>query len=219
MHTNQISAQAVPAWPKSALRIAFGGVWAIDAALKWLPGFKDSYKTTIQAMAMGQPDGLRWWFDFWIRLMQNHATFFWGLVAVIETLIALALLSGFARKATYLASAVFSLLVWMVPEGFGGPYAAGASDIGTSIIYVLVFTALLALAYYAGPDRYSADYHIERKVSWWWRVAEVRRPIPDPAADPVQPNPIRAGFREGHTTNGRHAAARRSHASVRDNEF
>lgn len=31
-----------PAWPKDALRIAFGVIWAIDASLKWLPGFKES---------------------------------------------------------------------------------------------------------------------------------------------------------------------------------
>jgi nitrite reductase (NO-forming) len=169
---------ALAAWPKSALRIAFGVIWAIDATFKWLPGFKDSYKSTIAGMATGQPDGLRWWFDFWIRLMANHATIFWFLVAVIETLIALALLSGFARKATYIASALFSLLVWMIPEGFGGPYMSGASDIGTSIIYVVVFAGLLTLAYYTGPDPYSVDHHIEKTVDWWWRVAEVRRPVP-----------------------------------------
>ena len=97
--------RALAAWPMSALRIAFGVVWAVDAALKWLPGFKDGYKATVEGIAAGQPDGLRWWFDFWAALMGSHATFFWALVAVIETLIALALLSGFARKATYIAAA------------------------------------------------------------------------------------------------------------------
>lgn len=61
-------------------------------------------------------------------------------------------------------------------EGFGGPYTSGASDIGTAIIYAVVFTALLALSYYAGPSRYSADYYIEKNLSWWWKVAEMRRP-------------------------------------------
>ncbi len=44
---------------------------------------------------------------------------------------------------------------------------------------------LLALSYYAGPARYSADYYLEKKISWWWKVAEVRRPVqeqPVPAA-------------------------------------
>jgi hypothetical protein len=34
---------------------------------------------------------------------------------------------------------VFSLLIWSVAEGFGGPHTSGATDIGTSVIYVVVF--------------------------------------------------------------------------------
>jgi nitrite reductase (NO-forming) len=124
----------------------------------------------------GQPSWLRWWFDFWINLQHPAITFFWALVATCETLIALALISGFARKVTYLAAIVFSLLIWSTAEGFGGPYTSGASDIGTAIIYAVVFAGLLALSYYAGPARYSADYYLEKKITWWWRVAELRRP-------------------------------------------
>jgi nitrite reductase (NO-forming) len=105
-----------------------------------------------------------------------HAGFFAYLIAVIETLIAAALIFGFARKATYFSAAVFSLLIWTTAEGFGGPYTSGATDIGTSIIYVLMFAGLATLAYYAGVARYSADHYIEKRVSWWWRVAEMRRP-------------------------------------------
>jgi nitrite reductase (NO-forming) len=118
------------------------------------------------------------WFDFWIRFQHPQATFVAYLAAVIETLIALALIAGFARKITYSAAIVFSLLIWGTAEGFGGPYTSGASDIGTAVIYALVFAALLTISYYAGPACYSADYYLEQKISWWWRVAEVRRPAP-----------------------------------------
>ena len=100
------------------------------------------------------------------------------LVAVVETLIALALIAGFARKLTYISAIVFSLLIWATAEGFGGPYTAGAADIGTAVIYAVVFAGLLTLSYYAGPARFSADYYLEKKISWWWRVAETRRPVP-----------------------------------------
>jgi len=73
---------------------------------------------------------------------------------------------------------VFSLLIWGTAEGFGGPYTSGASDIGTAIIYAVVFAGLLMLSYYGGPARYSADYYLEKKISWWWRIAETRRPAP-----------------------------------------
>jgi hypothetical protein len=61
-----------------------------------------------------------------------------------------------------------------------------------------VFAGLLALSYYAGPARYSADYYLEQKISWWWRVAEVRRPVPAVAAPapeaavPVPPGAVPA---------------------------
>jgi hypothetical protein len=46
-----------------------------------------------------------------------------------------------------------------------------------------LFSALLALSYYAGQSRSSADYYLEKKISWWWKLAETRRP--DPAEAPV----------------------------------
>jgi nitrite reductase (NO-forming) len=165
-------------WPKDALRISFGIIWLIDAVLKWLPGFRASYMGVIMAGAQGQPGWLKPWFDFWIRFQHPYAMPMAYLVAVLETLIALAPIAGFARKIAYSAAIVFSLLIWATAEGFGGPYTSGASDIGTAIIYAVVFAALLALSYYAGPSRYSADYYIEKKISWWWKVAEMRRPAP-----------------------------------------
>jgi nitrite reductase (NO-forming) len=172
------SGRCVPAWPKDALRVSFGVIWLIDAVLKWLPGFRSGYMDTIMGQADGQPGWLKPWFDFWINLQHPQTVFFAWLVAVIETLIALALIAGFARKTTYIAAIAFSLLIWATAEGFGGPYTSGASDIGTAVIYAVVFAALLALSYYAGPSRYSADYYLEKRISWWWKLAETRRPAP-----------------------------------------
>ncbi len=185
------SGRCTPAWPKDALRITFGVIWLIDAALKWLPGFRSGYMGTIMGEAQGQPGWLQPWFNFWIRFQHPQATLLAYLVAVAETLIALALIAGFARKLTYSAAIVFSVLIWATAEGFGGPYTSGASDIGTAVIYAVVFAALLALSYYAGPSRYSADYYLEQKITWWWKVAETRRPAAaeapaagTPAAEP-----------------------------------
>src|SRR5215469_5117609 len=184
------SGRCAPAWPKDALRIAFGVIWLIDAVLKWLPGFRASYMSTIMAEAQGQPGWLRPWFHFWIRFQHPDAMSLAYLVAVLETLIAVALIAGFARKITYSAAIMFSLLIWATAEGFGGPYTSGASDIGTAVIYAVVFAALLALSYYAGPSRYSADYYLEQKISWWWRVAETRRPVPAEASVATDEAPV-----------------------------
>jgi uncharacterized membrane protein YphA (DoxX/SURF4 family) len=186
--------RCVPAWPKDALRISFGIIWLIDATLKWLPGFRSAYMGVIMGQAQGQPGWLKGWFDFWINLQHPRAMFFAYLVAVTETLIAVALIAGFARKLTYISAALFSLVIWATAEGFGGPYTSGSSDIGTAIIYAVVFAGLLALSYYAGPARYSADYYLEKKIGWWWRVAEMRRPAP---AGPVQAEPAPAELTGG----------------------
>jgi nitrite reductase (NO-forming) len=185
------SGRYASAWPKDALRITFGVIWLIDATLKWLPGFRASYMSTIMGEAQSQPGWLQPWFNFWIRVQHPDAMFLAYLVAVVETLIALALIAGFARKLTYISAIMFSLLIWATAEGFGGPYTSGASDIGTAVIYAVVFAGLLTLSYYAGPARFSADYYLEKKISWWWRVAEMRRPVPAQAtaADPATPRP------------------------------
>lgn len=163
-------------WPKDLLRVAFGVIWLIDATLKWLPGFRANYMATIMGIAKDQPGWLQRWFHFWIDLQHTRVNFFVDLVATVETLIALALIFGFARKVTYLVATLFSLLIWSTAEGFGGPYSSGSSDIGAGIIYAVVFMGLLALSYYAGPARYSVDYYLEQRISWWWKVAELRCP-------------------------------------------
>jgi nitrite reductase (NO-forming) len=184
--------RCAPAWPKDALRISFGIIWLIDATLKWLPGFRSGYMDMIMGQAQGQPGWLKGWFTFWINLQHPQPMFFAYLVAAAETLIAVAVIAGFARKLTYISAAAFSVLIWATAEGFGGPYTSGSADIGTAVIYALVFLGLLALSAYAGPARYSVDYYLEQKISWWSKVAEVRPPVqnvPAPAAAAIIAGP------------------------------
>src|SRR5262249_14894362 len=131
-HSPEASGRGIPMWPKDALRIAFGIIWLIDAVLKWLPGFRSDYMSTIMGQAEGQPGWLRPWFDFRINRHHQTATSFAYLGAVIETLIAVALIIGSPRKPPYLSATAFSFLIWAPGEGFGGPYPPGASDIGTA---------------------------------------------------------------------------------------
>jgi uncharacterized membrane protein YphA (DoxX/SURF4 family) len=163
-------------WPQDAFRIGFGLIWLVDAVLKWLPGFRSTYVSAVTGAAQGQPGWLKWWFDFWVKLQTPRPTFFAYLVAVLETVVALAIVFGFARKLTYIMSAVLGVVIWAVAEGFGGPYGQGASDIGTAIIYAVVSMGLLTLCYYVGASRLSIDFHLEKRISWWWKVAEMRRP-------------------------------------------
>jgi nitrite reductase (NO-forming) len=170
----QLEGTVSKTWPSvasAALRVAFGVIWAVGAALTWSPGFAVHYVGYLHNAAHGQPAWLAGWFAMWIGLVTPHAELFTGLTRIVETAIALALLTGFARKTLYVAGAVFSLLVWSTAEGFGGPYTVGANNMGTAISYVLIFVALIAINTH-GRSPYSLDYLIEKRWPRWRRVAE-----------------------------------------------
>ncbi len=155
----------------AVLRIAFGLMWAINAVFKWLPTFRSTFLNQVQGALDGQPDWLHGWFTFWIQLFSHNPNLFAVLVALSESLIALALIFGLARRTTYLAAALFSLLIWAIPEGFGGPYSASSTDIGTGIVYAIVFLSLYGLDRFAQRSYWSLDNCIVRKFPWWAVVA------------------------------------------------
>ncbi|MFI5268829.1 MAG: multicopper oxidase domain-containing protein, partial [Chloroflexota bacterium] len=157
---------------KSAVRAAFGIVWAIDALMKWEPGFAAHYVGYLQNASHGQPGWLAPWFQFWLAFVTPHAGIFVLATRLVETAIALGLLFGLVRKPVYVLGAIFSLLIWSTANGFGGPYTSGATDVGPALIYVLVFFALIVFSRQEGPSPYSVDYYLERRWPAWQRVAE-----------------------------------------------
>jgi uncharacterized membrane protein YphA (DoxX/SURF4 family) len=155
------------------LRVLFGVVWAIDAYLKWQPSFISGYADDVKSAAQGQPDWLRPWFRLWRHLAASDPRLLAYLTAVIESLIAAALLLGVARRAAYLGGAAWSLAIWVIPEGFGGSFLSGATDIGTAIMYVFLFAALYSLETLpAATGAWTLDRRIERRVAWWHKLAE-----------------------------------------------
>lgn len=165
-------AAPIPLWPKSAVRVAFGVMFAIDAFFKWRIGFHKTFLDVVKEAGDGQPSWLHWWFKFWYDTVQPYPHVWAYSIAVIETLLALALIVGFARKITYILTAVTALGIWAVAEGFGGPYTSTSTDIGAGILYTVVALSLLVLSLQCGPSRYSVDYLLEKRISWWHWVAE-----------------------------------------------
>ena len=155
----------------ATLRIIFGLMWAVDAVFKWQPAFRDGFLDQIKSAGQGQPSWLNSWFHFWSSFLGHNPHLFAVLTAIIESLIAVTLIIGFARRSTYLAAAIFSLLIWSVAEGFGGPYTGSSTDIGTGIIYAVVFFALYGLDRLAVTPRWSADSYLMKKLPWWAVVA------------------------------------------------
>lgn len=153
------------------LRITFGLIWLVDASLKWSPAFFQEYVSILRSAAQGQPKWLQPWFHMWLAFVSPHPAFWALLTALVETLTALGLILGFAQKIGYIVGGLFSLAIWSTAEGFGGPYTPGATDVGTSIIYFLVFVYLGAMQYMEGLPAFSLDRLIIRHWPAWRRVA------------------------------------------------
>jgi uncharacterized membrane protein YphA (DoxX/SURF4 family) len=159
----------------TGLRLTFGVVLMIDAALKWLPGYRDSYLSQLKGVAQGQPGFLHGWFHFWVTLQSGSPSVWADLTGIAETSIALVLLLGVARRPGYLIGAGYMLMVWAVGEGFGGPYSSGATDVGTGVIYTLLFLFLFVYAPSAEHESLSLDQALVARVPSWKRVADFGR--------------------------------------------
>ena len=175
-------------WTGTIVRVLFGVIWAIDAYLKWQPGYRHDYLSMLKMTAQGQPSWLHGWFHFWISLQSGAPLLFATLTGLMETSLALVLLFGVARRAGYAVGVVYSLGLWAVGEGFGGPYMSGTTDIGTGIVYMMMFIALLAFAPPARRERLGLDRALVERWAWWRPLAEphaVDRVAGAPRIEPV----------------------------------
>lgn len=175
MPRNTLRSRVSRAWPGAAtggLRVAFGVIWALSAALTWRAQFAQHYVGYLHNAAAGQPAWLAGWFDMWIGLVTPNAALFIWLTRALETIIAFGLLAGFARKSIYIGGILLSLLVWSTAGGFGGPYTVGATNMGAALAYVLIFVALIGIDNREGRSPYSLDFFIEKRWPQWRYLAE-----------------------------------------------
>ncbi len=157
---------------KVFIRVIFGIVWLIDGILKFQPGMIQAFPQLVQAGGTGQPAWLMPWFTFWFNVVSQNPAFWVYLIGTSELLLGIALILGLARKFSYSMGIILSLLLWSVPEGFGGPYGIGSTDIGTGIIYAFVFLALILINTEFGTSKYSLDSILEKKIGWWRKLSE-----------------------------------------------
>ena len=124
------------------LRIAFGLVWAVDAAFKWQPAFQSGFVKYLTGALDGQPVAVQAWIRFWVDIVKVDPHLFAVIVALGETALALALIFGVFSNLATVGGLLLCVVIWTTAEGLGGPYVAGSTDIGTAIIYIFVFVAL-----------------------------------------------------------------------------
>jgi uncharacterized membrane protein YphA (DoxX/SURF4 family) len=159
---------------KTIVRVIFGAFWAIDGVLKFQPGYVDSFPGSIKDAASGQPSWLGGWFSFWASTTSSNPAFYVYGTGVLEIVLSFCIIVGFSRKPAYTVSLFLSLVIWSVPEGFGGPYGPGSTDIGTGIVYAIVSLLLLLINATFGPSRYSLDFFVEKKWPRWKKIAELK---------------------------------------------
>jgi uncharacterized membrane protein YphA (DoxX/SURF4 family) len=158
---------------RSSVRKLFGLAWGLDGALKLLPQTPFWFSERVLASSIGQPVWLRGWFAFWVQQASANASLDVYAVMGLEFALTFALVAGFLRKTAYVGGIALSLLIWAVPEGFGGPYGPGTFDIGVGIVYAFFFLSLLALEASPEANRGTLDAMIERRVPAWSRWAEI----------------------------------------------
>lgn len=150
------------------LRIIFGIIWLIDASFKWSPSFINNLTDYLAQGAEGQPALVQAWVHLWINGVNIDPHFFAIVVAIAETSIAIGLLFGLFTEIAIAGGFAMTLVIWSTAEGFGGPYAAGSTDIGAAIIYALLFIAL-----WLGRSwrHYSLDSYLRQQIHflyWHW---------------------------------------------------
>lgn len=177
---------------KTLFRVLLGVVWLIDGVLKFTSGFVGSFQDNVLNAQANAPSWLSGWYSFWATQAGTNATLIVYTVGALELTLGLALIFGFMRKIAYAGGVILALLIWAVPEGFGGPYQSGAggTDVGTGVIYAVAFLGLILVNATYGPSRYSLDYYIERKFPSWAKIAEFNAPVRDapvarPSVEPV----------------------------------
>lgn len=141
----------------AVLRIVFGVVWAVDAALKWRPDYLGGGVLAHQFGLhhdVGTPV-VRQWIDLWQHVTATAPAGWAVATAVLESLIALGLLTGTLSNVVYVGSALYSFGVWSAAEAFGLPWSApGVTDVGPSAGYILAALLLLACP---GTSLWSVD--------------------------------------------------------------
>lgn len=110
----------------------------------------------ISGVADGQPGPIQAWIKLWVTIVNVNPSLMAYGFAVVETLIAFCLVLGVFSNLTYIVGIVYTLGIWSVAEGFGGPYTPGQStDVGTALPYAVLFGVLLCISagrYFAGDQ-------------------------------------------------------------------
>jgi thiosulfate dehydrogenase [quinone] large subunit len=146
------------------VRILFGVLWAIDATFKWLPGFVhgQTLHDELGGAAEVTTPVVHQWMQLWNSVGLANPPAFAVLIAILETLVAVALILGAFSNVALIGSAALSLAIWSGAEGFHLPWTkSGMTDLGPSAGYLF---ASLGLFFAAAGATWSVDAWLRPKL-------------------------------------------------------
>lgn len=148
-----ISRDPQAARPREALwttgRLLFGLLWGFDAVLKWQPYFLTHFLDQLIPASQGQPAWIAAYIGLVITIVKAVGPLMVAVVvAMIETLFSISLLTGRWMRMFVPAGFLYSLAVWTTAEGWGGPYSSAGTGVrgnvlGNILIYALIYLFLL----------------------------------------------------------------------------
>jgi nitrite reductase (NO-forming) len=137
-------------WPRAwhvdwwaSIRIAFGVIWLIDGVLEWQPADFHNFLQLITAMSQGQPAPLGAIISAGQAVVAINPTLANGLLAALETAIGLSLITNTLSRWALRISVLLAALIWVFGQGLGMVFMAGATDVQSGPLYVLVSLMLL----------------------------------------------------------------------------
>ncbi|WP_308389036.1 hypothetical protein [Acidithiobacillus sp. AMEEHan] len=130
----------------AVVRILFGCVWLINAALQLSPAYRAHFLDTFSADWVSGQSAWVMAYGHWMASVV--ASIGPNLVAwitiVLDAILAVSLITGLLLPFLAYVGVFYNLWLWSTVGGFGGPYTQGATDPGTAIIYALVFVFVIA---------------------------------------------------------------------------
>jgi nitrite reductase (NO-forming) len=137
-------------WPRgwhvdwwASIRIAFGVIWLIDGLLEWQPADFHNFLQLITAMSQGQPTPLAAVISAGQAVVAINPILANGLLAALETAVGLSLITNTLSRWALRISVLLAALIWVFGQGLGMVFLAGATDIQSGPLYVLVSLMLI----------------------------------------------------------------------------
>ena len=102
-------------------------LWAFDAGFKWLPGFRggQTLPDELSRAAKVHTPVVHQWLQLWNTVALANPGLFATVMAILESLAALALIFGVLSNVAFIGTAVLSFGIWSGAEGFHLPFHCG----------------------------------------------------------------------------------------------